>query len=910
MKTFINKLKTRKTLEWCLDTFSLLSVLQYCVYRFLQSTMFNFYYPQTYKLVTMGLLLAFGGMRYLYVIMKKWKGKDEKGRRKFLLNCGLAWLLALPFFYVGWLHDYKNLIFLPVCCMCLYDMEAEKVFKPFALTIGTCLLALILCCLSGTVRNLVSQDNFVASYGVINTTDFASYFSFLLLISWCGLRAHKWQTSLLFAFFTLIITYGIYRVTESRTSLYTGGLTILLVLWDCLPQEQRWIRPIRNTVKWISILAFPIIGTLVVFFTVQYAAGEAWAQQLNATLSGRLSTVLLPYRSYGITPFGNKIELLHGQGGTILGEFWSSGYGYLDVSYAMLAIKYGWVITAIVAGLWIWMTVKAFRTGNDKTGYALAIMAAHAFSEARILDINYNILLVIPFCQFGTKIEATEKNTKDKLLHSLISGVAILGISYLLLPRTLSWLRTFFYLKSWNNGTAAFNAFVLCACGVIALWLLWKTGISLREKRGKGPFLALAGLLLALVGGVIAVNNTIEHGRAEQMNRLAEEEQIIRSIQETAIMPVYASESEELYRRNGIALENHLFSTDELGRKKGTIFVNNNTEALATVVSGGLYVQISEHTGLYTYDSSVAEMLKRSGFEVTRGYSGIHCINMRDMALFNDVNMKDYLNINSRRITTSNDETDQLYGEYQVVFSLSDLSLNTEGEAVLLEVLGEHGEQSLFQKALTTNDFDAEGYCTCILSYQINPMPGVSYAVTAMEGVSVNVDRISWQRVFPKEKEFIHGANILKKTENPQIGESDYENGIWRYASGGSGVREIVAIEDPPIEGIIAGFHITGSVNDSSYTDVAVDRIPVVYGETYRLSCYAKGRGQLKMQHGIGPWPNVSFDLSDEWKKYSIDFIAGENDGSRYFPFTNVYFGVPNDVESDVLICGMSMLME
>ena len=56
MKTFFNNPKTREKFEWCLDTYSLWAVLHYCIYRFLQSTMFVIYYSQTYKMITMGLL--------------------------------------------------------------------------------------------------------------------------------------------------------------------------------------------------------------------------------------------------------------------------------------------------------------------------------------------------------------------------------------------------------------------------------------------------------------------------------------------------------------------------------------------------------------------------------------------------------------------------------------------------------------------------------------------------------------------------------------------------------------------------------------------------------------------------------------------------------------------------------------
>ena len=790
MTSILKNEKQLKRLEWGLDALSLMAVLQYCIYRFLQSTMFNFYYSQTYKMITLLLLLAFGGMRYLYVVITKLKRcKEKRERVQFFLRCGGAWILAVPFLYVGWLHDYKFLIFIPICAMCLYDMMPEKVCRAFAVTVGICLAATMLCCLSGTVQNIVDSEKYLfSSYGIINTTDFASYCSFLLLLIWCGMRIHRWQASLMFAFFSLSVTYGVFILTNSRTTLVTGGLLFFFILWNCLEDSSihnaKWFRYFAGIIKWFSILAFPIVGLFVVYVTVQYGAQSPWATQLNTALSGRLHTVLSPYRAYGIGAFGNSIEKMHGQGGTILGQFWSSGYGYMDVAYAMLAIRYGWVITAVVTGLWTWMSAKAYKNGRKRFAYALAIMAVHAISEARILDVNYNILLVMPFCSFFTKNETIEnvKVNEKRIFKPLIAGAVVLGIASYLLPESVSWMRTFFSLKGWNSGTAAFNSFIVCACGIIALWLLWKTASSFWESKKKELLAALLGIIVVIAGGVSAVNKTIEQGRAEQADRLAADEQVIKTIQKAAAMPIYASDSSELYRRDGIKLADHLFPVNELGRYKGTILVDNSVEALSIILSGGLYTQISEQTGLYTYDYSVVEALEQAGFELTRSYSGIQHADLRDVALFNDIKMKDGLRIESRKITTASDENDQLFGNYQVRFAFSGLTTATEGDVVLLEVIGEHGERTLVQEALSTDDFDSDGCCTYILHYQIRPTPGVSYAVSALEGVSVNIDDISWQRIVSKENEDLLHSTI-------QIGQ--YESSGVSYIGNADGTLTV-----------------------------------------------------------------------------------------------------------------------
>ena len=127
IKQWFDKQKKHHRLEMVLDALSLASVLFYVIYRFLQSTMFQFYYSNRYKMLTFILPIVFGGIRFLYLVLKKcWATESYKKQSFFILRCFLSFCLAIPFVLVGWMHDYKMLIYLPICCMCLYDMVPDE----------------------------------------------------------------------------------------------------------------------------------------------------------------------------------------------------------------------------------------------------------------------------------------------------------------------------------------------------------------------------------------------------------------------------------------------------------------------------------------------------------------------------------------------------------------------------------------------------------------------------------------------------------------------------------------------------------------------------------------------------------------------------------------------------------------
>ena len=761
--------KRLRHIETLLDSLALAAVLHYAVFRFLQNTMFVFNYSEWYKTITLLLMILAGGIRFMYLILKKyWHTPEARDKSFMLLRCIFVFSLAMPFVLVGFLHDYKLLVFLPFAALCLYDMKSETIFRSFTLTIGTLLAATVLCCLSGTVKNLVlTGHRIVGAYGTINSTDFASYFSFLLLTAWCGMKNRKWYVSVTFAALTVILSYMIYLFTESRTILFVGSLTALFVLWECLEEnthgDKKVFRRIDKGIGCLSVFAFPLIGVSVVIIVAAYSQEAPWALHLDEMLSQRLRLTLDSYLTYGIHPLGNTIESMLGNGRTIIRRL-VSGYSYLDIAYAMLAIRYGWIVTAIVAGLWVWLTARAIKSGRKRMAFAMAVLAVHAFSEARFLDLNYNIFLVMPFCALAPEEKKEEAEAKKDRMHCFpaVACIVMLGGVYLALPTVLSWLRSFFALMHWNRGGAAFGSLVVCVAIVVLLGLLWKAVSMLWMYRSKKAFVLLVCTVLPLTGGALAINGVIERGIGEQTARIAAEEQTIRTVQQAAVMPVYAAEASELYQRRIGGFAGHIFSTEELGRApQGSIFVDRSVDAMTITESGGQYVQISDWSGLYSYDPAVIEALEHAGYIWQNFYTGKTTCDLKEAAQFNGIKAEETPVLRGPiRFATQNMEIDHVPGVYVVSFTVSSPIPLKNGEVALLEVLTDDGARTILQNMLTAADFDGQGRCTYSMLYKISSAPRLFFAISVAENASVTVEEITVQRI-AQRVEIHDGVNHL-----------------------------------------------------------------------------------------------------------------------------------------------------
>ena len=152
--------------------------------------------------------------------------------------------------------------------------------------------------------------------------------------------------------------------------------------------------------------------------------------------------------------------------------------------------------------------------------------------------------------------------------------------------------------------------------------------------------------------------------------------------------------------------------------------------------------------------------------------------------------------------------------------------------------------------------------------------------------------------------------NLLYKSGTPVLNEveSDYRNGGWRPASGGPALREVVHVKSAPVAGIRDGIRFYSSEDDGMASDVAIDEVPMIYGEIYVLSCYAKGNGILRIQRGKNPYVAREYRVTDDWKQYSFAFMAGDGDGCTGDSSTlNIYFGIKDSPDTEVTVCGFML---
>ncbi len=759
----------KRRLEQCMDALSLAAVMQYVGYRFLQSTMFPLIYSERYKTATFLALIVFGGLRFAYLFARKlWTDADEKAQiRRFLKFVGVC-VLAVPFFIVAYLHDYKFLIFIPICWMCLYDLQAELVFRWYVRVVGVLLAATVLCCLAGAIQNINSiyRDRFKEAYGIINGTDFAAYFLFLLLFYWCSQKHLSRFAVLLFAVSAMLTGVYLFYLTKSRTTLICCVMMSMACLWDCLGAR---LSIKGNAAKFLSkvpdalaLVAYPMSFLCLTVVVYLYGKGVPWVMKLDATLlSGRIEPMWTTYQSHGINLFG-ALFTMHGNGGSVLRN--GRVYDFLDSGFAYMLLRFGLLITLILSALWIRTAVRALKSEKRPVAYSMAIIAIYALSECQLVNVSYNLLLLMPFCAMSQGIVGKEHaNAPDGEItkaagginwFACVTAIVCATAGFLILPRGLSWLRTLFYLNQWNVGQRTLLALVFCIGIVLSVYGMWKAMVSYRHRRSVMMLTALAAITIVLACGIFAANRAIDDGLHATRDSLDAEMKAVQTILDNAEEPVYAMERAELYRRSLCAIDERTMTVEDLCRdKRGTILTDKSRELIWVAYMGAKYLQFSEDSGVYSFDPSVINAMTAAGYEWSEYYNSERTCDLRDLAELNHLKLTENGSLvleGPNHSLAENRYIDQVRTRYEVRFALSidKDALPEFGDTVCtLYVMGYAGEEILLEQVVHRSDFDENGRYVTTIPYFCPFVPRMEYRVIAAEGVTLYVDEIAWRRV-------------------------------------------------------------------------------------------------------------------------------------------------------------------
>lgn len=377
----------------------LFSMIFYIFVLFLRNTTFNPFIgsrPFNISSYLVTLLLGFK-IFFLDVASKK---------EKFVAFIIL--LLAV----ISWRNSNSNLIIVMVSfILAAKGISFRKIIICYFRTTLIILGFVIFFSLIGVIRDLVFVVAGRAvrySLGIIYPTDLAAHVLYLVLaheyLYFKKLNYKYYLSYLLIAIITKI-------VTDARLSVICMVVSIPVILIARFAEKGNHRRlSVLITTYWIYI---PILAFSAVTATYFFDRENHIFFKIDRMLSGRLGYGHLAMGLYPITWFGQKI-IEHGLGGgsgLAIFRNHNNGYFFIDSSYIRLVMIYGLVITFIVIGIMVIISIRGIRQYDFALTAVLLVVTLSCLVEQHLLELSFNPFLLALLADLGKKSEVLKNES-------------------------------------------------------------------------------------------------------------------------------------------------------------------------------------------------------------------------------------------------------------------------------------------------------------------------------------------------------------------------------------------------------------------------------------------------------------------------------------------------------------------
>lgn len=543
-------------------------------------------------------------------IIKCIQNKDYKNLSLF----SMAFFVSLLSYLVG---SYKFLLLLALIMISLYSIEYKKILKVYIIVTGLVL------CLSLFASSIEISPNYVSTrpgasvirsaWGICFATELAAVFTYLsIYLFGFNNKYPDWLLLIPAATSFFIAKF----ICDSRASMISTSILFILILvyYLCKKYKDKINLP-EKIINICFMSSFYIFASIIFICIYLYGINNPIGLKISSVLSNRLQLAYSGIKNYGISPFGSYFDLY--------GIDNQDKYNFIDISYALILIRYGWVYFLMCATLWTYSMKKALSANNYKLAIILLVIAIDSMIQQHLNEINYNILFVMPFVDYRNNKE-TYSNIKLETIILVSLSLITVGSFFLIYPKFLSYARTYVEI---NNLCSIYDnrLFGICSLFIIMILIAYFLFISLKNialnilehKRVKTInfipiFLSIILCITFMLNKDCIYNDTYY----AYVPILDSESQVINTISLNKQGNLYASVVPKYYKKHFEDVSYSIYYGEDLARENNaTIIADINKTYNAFIWNNLKKVKISDYHVIYTNDESVVSALNKIGYE-------------------------------------------------------------------------------------------------------------------------------------------------------------------------------------------------------------------------------------------------------------------------------------------------------
>lgn len=254
----------------------------------------------------------------------------------------------------------------------------------------------VLSCAFGVIDNVSvpKGSRTLLCYGFTYTTELSAHVTYTALAFYYAFRK---RLSWLHTALVVSAAFTTYALTEGRLALALMLLSAAVVAFIDY-RKRHGVASAHKPHCGAFVWSYIVVALVSLVLMVVYS-DVGFLGFLNNLLTGRLHWAHLGFEQYGLTLFGQEIDMQGWGRGVVL---WAEDYFYIDCSYVKILLRFG--VVTLIAVLVV-ATRGARRAFRKRDYYLLAILvlaALAAFVNEHLMDLCYNIFILAGFALLGS----------------------------------------------------------------------------------------------------------------------------------------------------------------------------------------------------------------------------------------------------------------------------------------------------------------------------------------------------------------------------------------------------------------------------------------------------------------------------------------------------------------------------
>lgn len=707
----------------------LIILAAFIIHTYFDNTTFVIPWPKHYYEI---LRIAMAGLLLIKLSL------DKADDVKEVIKHFLLWLiLTLSAYKTG----YIFLVEISFLVLGAKNISFRRIAKLYFI-ISICILSITyVAALSGVIPNYVFYIGRIPknSFGMLYSTDFAAHVFFTALV-FVYLRGKK----ITYFECILIILSGFIIYLYTRARMNSGGLFALGILTglvkflEYLSKKNDKIKSLSSMILCLMPSSFVIFSVFSVLLTYFYNDKNIYFNKLNVLLSNRLILGKNGMSRYGYSLFGRAFDLI----GT--NYIQKEGYNFIDSSYVLVMLRYGILTLGLFIAIFTIVSFKAKKIKDNNLLIVLTLLAFQCSIEHHFLEINYNIFLLISFTTL-------EKNNTDGVIEYVINKknilskvlfIFVLCLVYFARNWILSYLRTLVTILKLNNMDRQIYFLLFSIIFLLLIFCIYNTlKTQVRYNRG---FLIVGVFCISMI--LYYINNTLNINYTSYNKDINNTISMLKSI-DSNDYSIYVGDVPFYYQYK---LKNVISGIPYAKTMNKYIVITNDHEEQTSLLKNGyVCARLNSLEYIYTNNEEAVTVMSQSGLQFKKYYDYINNVNLKKMAEYNDLIMK------NGKLILSGSKNSLYRGPWETVSSgdlkvIYDLTLinnqSLDDNIAVLRATYENGSKEIYNYRLTKKDFYNNNKCLLEIERKVKDISDFEIKINVQDGVTLEVNSIKYYK--------------------------------------------------------------------------------------------------------------------------------------------------------------------